>query len=533
MAGSALSTRRRSTATACSRWRTSMSAPSPAPAQRARPAERLAALPASAVLVAGPTALGAALRFSTLAVQSYWLDEAVTVVLVRKSLGGVLSTIPNSESTPPLYYVLAWLWAQLFGTGEVGLRSLSALSGAATIPVAYSAAARLVSPRAGLVVAALAAVNPLLVWCSQEARSYALLVLLASASLAIFARLLERPTGRALAGWAVVSALALAAHYFAFFVIAPEQAWLLWRSRGRREWRGAVAACGAVALAGAALLPLLIHQARNDRADFIRQIGVLKRAVQVPKQYLVGFDAPLEAAATVVAVALTAYGLWLLARRADERERRGARRAALIALPALAVPLVLAIVGVDYLITRNLIAAWVPLATVVAAGFGARRAGRAGIAAAAALCALSLAVLIAVDASPAYQRGDWRGVARAIGPVPQRGRAIVVSPYFGALPLSLYTGPIGLPPPGVVGAAEIDIVAVAERRQGQTPSPPRPARLGPPPPGFGPPRVERADTYTLIRYPADEGPVGPVSHLLLLRMKLSPGIAAVGVQRPR
>src|SRR4051794_14385895 len=181
MAGPALSTRRRSTATACSRWRTSMSAPSPAPAQRARPAERLAALPASAVLVAGLTALGAALRFSTLAVQSYWLDEAVPVVLGRKSLGGVLSTTPNSEPTPPLYYVLAWLWAQLFGTGEVGLRSLSALIGTATIPVAYSAAARLVSPRAGLIVGAPAGPNPLLAWVSQGARAPAPAVVFSAA----------------------------------------------------------------------------------------------------------------------------------------------------------------------------------------------------------------------------------------------------------------------------------------------------------------------------------------------------------------
>src|SRR4051795_12417425 len=209
MAGSALSTRRRSTATACSRWRTSMSAPSPAPAQRARPAERLAALPANAVLLAGLTALGAALRFSTLAVQSYWLDEAVTVVLVRKSLGGVLSTIPNSESTPPLYYVLAWLWAQLFGTGEVGLRSLSALIGTASIPVFYAAARELVSRRVGLAVAALAAVNPLLVWYSQEARAYALLALLGGLSLLFFARLARSVDRRSLALWALFSALAL------------------------------------------------------------------------------------------------------------------------------------------------------------------------------------------------------------------------------------------------------------------------------------------------------------------------------------
>src|SRR3954453_11601694 len=274
-----------------------MSAPSPAPAQRARPAERLAPLPASAVFVAGLTALGAALRFSTLAVQSYWLDEAVTVVLVRKSLGGGLSTIPNSESTPPLYYVLAWLWAQLFGTGEVGLRSLSALIGTATIPVAYAAAARLVSPRAGLIVAALAAVNPLLVWFSQEARAYALLVLLTTAAVAVFARLLDRPAPRPLAGWALLSALALATHYFALFVVVPMAVWLLWRHGRGAARRGVLAACGGVALAGAALLPLLVHQATNDRADYIRKLGLVGRALQVPKQYLTGFDAPLEAVA--------------------------------------------------------------------------------------------------------------------------------------------------------------------------------------------------------------------------------------------
>jgi mannosyltransferase len=158
-----------------------MSAPSPARAAPAA-AERLAALPALAAL----TALGAALRFTTLAVQSYWTDEAVTVALVRQSFGKMLSSVPETESTPHLYYVLAWLWSQVFGTGEAGLRSLSALVGAATIPVAYAAVARLVSPRAGLVVAALAAVNPLLVWYSQEARSYALVVLLTGLSLVFF-----------------------------------------------------------------------------------------------------------------------------------------------------------------------------------------------------------------------------------------------------------------------------------------------------------------------------------------------------------
>src|SRR5437763_4753254 len=222
------------------------------------------------------TLVAAAVRFSTVSGQSFWLDEAVTVDLVRKSFGHMLSAIPGSESTPPLYYVLAWVWSRIFGFGEAGLRSLSALLGTATIPVAYAAAARLVSRRAGLVVAALAAVNPLLVWSSQEARSYALLVFLTAAGLALFARLLTERSARALAGWAAVSVAALATHYFALFVVAPQAAWLLVRRRGRAE----LAAVGAVAAVGAALLPLAIHQSNNRSADFIRQISLAKRVAQ-------------------------------------------------------------------------------------------------------------------------------------------------------------------------------------------------------------------------------------------------------------
>src|SRR5215213_3124088 len=226
MAGSAPSTTARSSATACSRWRTCMSAQSQT---RARPAERVPALPAHAGALAAIVALAAALRFATLTTQSYWLDEAVTVDLLHKSFGGMLSAIPDGESTPPLYYVLAWLWTHVFGTGEAGLRSLSALIGVATVPVAYAAAARLVTRRTGLVVAAIVAVNPLLVWFSQEARAYALLVLLTAVSLLLFARVLERPARHDLVWWAVASALALAAHYFALFVVVPQAVWLLWR----------------------------------------------------------------------------------------------------------------------------------------------------------------------------------------------------------------------------------------------------------------------------------------------------------------
>ena len=89
---------------------------------------------------------------------------------------------------------LAAVWERVFGDGEVALRSLSALFGTATIPVVYAAATaprepagRRWSPRR------LTAASPMLIWYSQEARPYSLLVLLAAISFLCFVHVLDGP----------------------------------------------------------------------------------------------------------------------------------------------------------------------------------------------------------------------------------------------------------------------------------------------------------------------------------------------------
>jgi hypothetical protein len=130
-----------------------------------------------------------------------------------------------------------------------------------------------------------------------------------------------------------------------------------------------------------------------------------------------------------------------------------------------------ALVGVDYLNTRNMIEVWLPLAAVPAIGFAAPRAGRLGAAAVVVLCALSLAAVLGVDANRAFQRDDWRGAAHALGPatVP---RVIIVTPGDGVLPLRIY-----LPHARMVRTGdtvrEIDVLGVALRRkQGEGPQQP-------------------------------------------------------------
>ena len=198
------------------------------------------------------TVVAAVLRFAGLSSQSYWGDEALTVSEIRTPFGGMLGLVLGQETTPPLYFVLAWGWAHLFGSGEAALRSLSALAGTAMVPLAYLAAARLFSRRVGLIAAALAALNPFLIWYSQEARAYAVYMALAALSFLCFVGALRTREVRWLAWWAVVSAIALTSHFFAVFIVGPEAMWLLLAWRGRRT----ALAVGGVAAAGLALSEL-------------------------------------------------------------------------------------------------------------------------------------------------------------------------------------------------------------------------------------------------------------------------------------
>jgi mannosyltransferase len=371
----------------------------------------------STVALAGIVALGAAVRFVRLGHQSFEYDEIVTLQHVHQSFGAMLSSFPHfSESTPPLYYVLIWPWSRIFGTSEAGMRSLSALAGTATVPVAYLVGRTMLRGRAGgLVVAALVSVAPVLVWYSQEARSYSLFVFLGALSLLYFARALDEPTPANLWLWALFSALAFATHYFAGFLVLAEALVLLTRL-GRR----AVPPIAAGLVVAAALAPLAYHQYRSGGNKWAWFLGntipgrlheVLERFVYF--NYNPG-GTPLLAAAVAGAAALAFHG----------RRVGRAREALVVAGLTIGVPLVLAFVGIDLFEYRNMLVAWLPLAVAVAAGIVAlpARALRAGCVALATLGLLGCTVMIArrVD----LQRGSWRDGVAALQT--ESGRLVVM-----------------------------------------------------------------------------------------------------------
>ena len=228
----------------------------------------------------GITVLGGLLRFATLGEQSFWLDEAFTADLVSRSFGDMLDGIAFSESTPPLYYALAWGWSRTFGITEFPLRSLSALLGTAAIPVAYALGAELRSRSEGLALAALAATSPLLVWYSQEARSYSLLFLLTALSLWLVRQILAAANVQAISSPGRLSQASPSPSTTSRSSSFCRRRSGCWQCRRPGvepcyPWQG-------VGLIGAALLPLAIHQESLGRASSIAEQSLGYRLVQAP-----------------------------------------------------------------------------------------------------------------------------------------------------------------------------------------------------------------------------------------------------------
>jgi uncharacterized membrane protein len=460
-------------------------------------------------ILAGLIALGAALRFATLGVQSYHHDEIVTASRVlRVGFGHAMDAVGFSESAPPLYYALAWVWTQVTGTGPWGLRSLSALAGVATIPVAFLIGRELRGRRAGLLAAALVAVNPMLIWYSQEARAYALLAFFCALSLLFCARALR--VGGAVDGreemrdkrdfvlWGVFSALALATHYFAVFPLLAEVILLL-RRRGRATFAG----LWIVALMGLLLAPLVAHQMSYGHAEWIGKFTLGHRLWETAATFVVGETGDIiggperpALAFAPLGVALAAFAL--LGIRSGREEKRAAAVPLTVGAVTVGVPLLLATFSVskDFVLARNLLPALVPLLLVIAIGLTSRRARRLGAVLAAILVAYSLIFSIWVNFDEDLQRPDWRAVADRLGE-PEAPRATVLW-VLGEAPLRYYlsTGAIQLKAAEgydwLVG--EIDFVS-----DGPAPPPPR-HLLGP---GFREVGQEEVGRLLIRRYRFD------------------------------
>ncbi|HEX2171142.1 MAG TPA: glycosyltransferase family 39 protein [Dehalococcoidia bacterium] len=198
------------------------------------------------VVLAAILILALGLRLFWIDHQSLWGDEGSTWDTIRSGLPEAIERTRALDSLAPLYFVLLWFWTQIATTSETGLRSLSAVAGTVGVGAVALIADRLAGRRATLIAAVLAAISPLWVYYSQEARPYALAAALAAGAAACALRLVEggrvRPAW--LAGYVVCAIGAGLTHYFAVFAIGAAILAVPRTRTGLTVWLAATAAAG-------------------------------------------------------------------------------------------------------------------------------------------------------------------------------------------------------------------------------------------------------------------------------------------------
>ncbi|NJN90623.1 MAG: hypothetical protein HC878_09805, partial [Leptolyngbyaceae cyanobacterium SL_5_14] len=195
-------------------------------------------------------ALGIFFRFVHLDRKVYWHDETLTSLRIfgytetelvqqvfdgeiitaeqlqqfqqpspERNLSDTMTALAGNAEHPPLYYLMARLWASWFGSSVAAMRSLTAVISVLALPCIYWLCLELFgSAPVGLMAMAVTAISPFHVLYAQEAREYSLwtvTILLSSAALLRAVRL-----GNTInwAFYAVTVALGLYTHLLAVLV---------------------------------------------------------------------------------------------------------------------------------------------------------------------------------------------------------------------------------------------------------------------------------------------------------------------------
>lgn len=134
------------------------------------------------------------------------------------SPGRVVRAVLLSDSSPPFYYLLLYLWTLAWGTGDFALRSLSVLFSLGCFPFVVNVARRTGGEKSVVPACLFFSLAPLLFYYSTEGRMYSLvlLLLLVAASGALGLQE-EGPSISRSILWIGSSAAGLLTHYFFMF----------------------------------------------------------------------------------------------------------------------------------------------------------------------------------------------------------------------------------------------------------------------------------------------------------------------------
>lgn len=384
------------------------------------------------------TVLAAALIAARLSVESFSLDESVSVTLARLSWGDFVAIVAERETNMILYHLLLRGWIDVGGSNEGWVRALSALFAVATIPLLGALAQRLFNSRTAVFTVLLLAVNPLFIHYAQQGRAFTLSIFLVTASSYLLVRALQAPSRATWLGYAVVTALAPYAFLLALLTPVAHVAALLALPAARRPSSRTLAAVATGI--GALMAPLGALLVTSSAAT-----GISWAAGNLPGRMVTAVREliPTPLAVLLVAMAVSISLVVLLGwRHRLERRSAGGWSVAFVLL-SVVVPL-LSIAAASFLFTPLFVTRYfaflVPFVVLLLAWGLLRLRPRVALAAGGAVVALAVAGILQ-DARSTPE--DWRGAAAYVTEAARPGDGVLFYAPYVRVPFELYAARAG------------------------------------------------------------------------------------------
>ncbi len=223
------------------------------------------------------------------------MPQGISVPSERLTLPKVLTGTFSSDTHPPGYYVLMWIWTKCFGTNVWALRLPSAIFGAACIPLVFWLGTLTGQRTAGWIAAILLAVNAHQIFWSQVARMFSLacfLGLLATVLLLLLAK--DGKQSRSLGFlYIIVILLGVSTHIFFWALAGTHILWTFSNAWSQRQPLPGIAKLQILAfILGSPLLAFAAYQNGNELATLSNNTWVYAREyLQFSFLYpLVGFS---------------------------------------------------------------------------------------------------------------------------------------------------------------------------------------------------------------------------------------------------
>jgi mannosyltransferase len=192
-----------------------------------------------------------------------WRDELATWWASTRSPTGLDRLTSHIDAVFVPYYRFMHVWTELFGDSTLSLRTPSMIAVVATAGVVAVLGKVLGSPVAGVLGGLLFAALPSTSRYGQEARPYALAALAATTATLLLLLALRHRKWWYWAGYTVALSLAGALHMIALLILAGHLVAVVRTALAGRTWRPLRWAGGAVVLAVAPVVPIVLRGHRQ------------------------------------------------------------------------------------------------------------------------------------------------------------------------------------------------------------------------------------------------------------------------------